>query len=380
MTNQAANKRKQDLYSIWHAAVSAVSGQHSVEHAIANDSAFQPDTVIAVGKAAPSMCRGALTGYPDVKRALVVTKYNHADDDLLSQRHVTVIEAAHPAPDQQSLKAGAELLTWVKTMNSGSRLLLLVSGGASAVAESLVDGMSLDCLQQVTNKMLSSGKAIDEINSKRKQFSRIKGGKLAEQFKGAEIRVYAISDVEGDSISTIGSGLGDCHRAQAKASSSIIASNQISRAYAAATAAKLGLTVQLNEETLYGDVFDIAQKIAAVLKNAESGVYIWGGEPTIRLPDNPGRGGRNQSLALAIAEHLQGREDITLLVAGTDGSDGPGNAAGAIVDGNTFCDPLAALDSLRKADAGSYLLKRNQLFVTGPTNTNVMDLAVAIID
>ncbi|MFT5657359.1 MAG: glycerate 2-kinase [Gammaproteobacteria bacterium] len=380
MTNHSAEKRKQDLHTIWDAAVSAVSGQQAVEHAIANDTGFQPDTVIAVGKAAVGMCRGALTSFPDVQQAFVVTKYNHADEEILSRSNVTVMETAHPVPDQQSLKAGAELLALVKKMNADSRLLMLVSGGASALTESLPEGMSLDDLQAITDDMLSTGKTIGEINRRRKEFSQIKDGKLVQQFKGAEIRVYAISDVEGDSISTIGSGLGDCHRTEVKARSSIIASNQISRSRAVETATSLGLTVKLNEETLYGDVFDIAKEIGSVLKNAESGVYIWGGEPTILLPENPGQGGRNQSLALALSEHLQGRNDITVLVAGTDGTDGPTTAAGGIIDGNTFSDPDAAVESLQKADAGSYLLKHECLFVTGPTNTNVMDLAIAIID
>ena len=380
MTSTSATKRKQNMLTIWDAAVSAVSGQQAVENAIANDSAFQPDTVIAVGKAAVGMCRGALTRFPDIKQAFVVTKYDHADDDILSRHNVTVMETAHPVPDQQSLKAGAELLSMVKNLSSDSKLLLLVSGGASALSESLPDDMSLEDLQAITDEMLSTGKTIGEINAKRKEFSQIKDGKLVEQFMGEEVRVYAISDVEGDSISTIGSGLGDCHRAQIKARSSIIASNQISRAKAEVTATELGLKVKLNEETLYGDVFDIARKIGAVLKQATPGVYIWGGEPTIMLPENPGQGGRNQSLALALSEHIQGRDDITVLVAGTDGTDGPTNAAGGIVDGETYDDADAVADSLKRADAGSYLLKQNNLLVTGPTNTNVMDLAIAIID
>ena len=384
MTNQSAEKRKQDMKTIWDAAVSAVSGQQAVEHAIANDStnssAFQPDTVIAVGKAAVGMCRGALTSFPDIKQAFVVTKYDHADEDILSRQNVKVMETAHPVPDQQSLKAGTELLSFVRNLNSDSQLLLLVSGGASALSESLPEGMSLEDLQGITDDMLSTGKTIGEINSRRKEFSQIKDGKLVEQFKGAEIRVYAISDVEGDSISTIGSGLGDCHRAKVKASATIIASNQISRAKAETTATGLGLNVKLNEETLYGDVFDIAKKIGRVLENAGSGVYIWGGEPTIMLPENPGQGGRNQSLALALSEYIQGRDDITVLVAGTDGTDGPTNAAGGIVDGKTFGDAVAVADALKRADAGSYLLKQNNLLITGPTNTNVMDLAIAIID
>jgi hydroxypyruvate reductase len=380
MKNLTAEKRKQQLLTIFDAAVAAVSGQQAVEHAIDNDSAYDPDTIIAVGKAAVGMCRGALNRFPKAKQAFVVTKYDHADADILSRQNVTVMETAHPVPDQQSLKAGAELRSLVQSLTMDSRLLLLMSGGASALSESLPDGMSLDDLQSITDDMLSTGKTIGEINRKRKEFSQIKDGKLIAQFEGAEIRVYAISDVEGDSIATIGSGLGDCHRAQVKANSSIIASNQISREKAQASATNLGLNVKLNEETLYGDVFELAKNIGTFLKTAESGVYIWGGEPTIMLPDKPGQGGRNQSLALALSEHIQGRDDITILVAGTDGTDGPTNAAGGIVDGDTCSDSAAVADALQRADAGSYLRKQNNLLVTGPTNTNVMDLAIVIID
>lgn len=375
-----AEKRKQQLHILFNAAVSAVSGQSAVENAIDHDSAYAPDTIIAVGKAAVGMCRGALNRFPNAKQAFVVTKYDHADEDIVSRQNVIVMESAHPVPDSKSLQAGAELRALVQSLTADSRLLLLVSGGASALSESLPNGMSLEDLQLITDDMLSTGKTISEINAKRKEFSQIKDGKLLAQFKGSEIRVYAISDVEGDSISTIGSGLGDCHRAQVKASSSIVASNQISREQAQTIAASLDLKVNLNEETLYGDVFELAQKIGAVLKSAESGVYIWGGEPTIMLPNNPGQGGRNQSLALALSEHIKGRNDITILVAGTDGTDGPTNAAGGIVDGDTFGDSAVVSDYLQRADAGSYLLMQNNLLVTGPTNTNVMDLAIAIID
>ena len=225
MKKPSAKQRKQHLLTIFNAAVSAVSGQQAVEYAIDNDSAYDPETIIAVGKAAVGMCRGALNRFPNVQQAFVVTKYNHADEDILSRQNVTVRETAHPVPDSQSLRAGAELCSLVQSLSADSKLLLLVSGGASALSESLPDGMSLEDLQAITDDMLSTGQTIGQINSRRKEFSQIKDGKLLAQFKGAEIRVYAISDVEGDSIATIGSGLGDCHRTPVKAHSSIIASN-----------------------------------------------------------------------------------------------------------------------------------------------------------
>jgi hydroxypyruvate reductase len=161
------------------------------------------------------------------------------------------------------------------------------------------------------------------------------------------------------------------------ARSTVIASNQIAREHAVGKATELGLTARQNEETLYGDVFELALAIGNRLRDAEPGVYIWGGEPTVILPQNPGRGGRNQSLALAVSEQLAGKNNISLLVAGTDGTDGPTIAAGGLVDGNTWSD--AARLALQNADAGSYLEQHDSLFVTGPTNTNVMDLAIAIV-
>jgi len=369
-------RRKQAVIEIWQAAIDAVYGRQAVLNALDEDSAFEPDLVIAVGKAASGMCQGALECFPRCD-ALVVTKYDHTDPVLRANERVQVIESAHPIPDQNSLDAGKALLDRIRTMPADSRVLLLVSGGASALAEALPEDMTLADLQAVTDEMIAGGKTIAQINGWRKQASSIKDGKLVQAFSGAEIRVYAISDVEGDSISTIGSGIGDCHRAKVTARSTVIASNQIAREHAVHKATELGLTVRQNEETLYGDVFELAPAIANRLRDAEPGVYIWGGEPTVILPQNPGRGGRNQSLALAVSEQLAGKNNISLLVAGTDGTDGPTIAAGGLVDGNTWSD--AARLALQNADAGSYLEQHDSLFVTGPTNTNVMDLAIAIV-
>ncbi len=371
--------RKHAIVEIWQAAVDAVSGRQAVLNALDADNASDPDLVVAVGKAASGMCLGALQRYPRCE-ALVVTKYNHGDPLLQQNPRVQVIESAHPVPDRNSLAAGRALLERMRAMPAPGRVLLLVSGGASALAEVLPEGMSLEDLQAMTDDMIATGKTIAQINTRRKQASLIKNGKLIESFGGAELRVYAISDVEGDGIETIGSGLGDCHRARAPARSAIVASNGIAREQAERRARELGYEIRLNQETLYGDVFELAEKIGAGLQSAQPGVYIMGGEPTVVLPPNPGRGGRNQSLALALAEHIVGRADITLLVAGTDGTDGPTVAAGGLVDGVTWSDPDAARSALRDADAGVYLERHDSLFVTGPTNTNVMDLVIVLVE
>ena len=371
--------RRRALLAIWQAAIDAVGGRAAVLNALDNDPPFAPDLIVAVGKAAAGMCAGALERFPQCP-ALVVTKYDHSDAELRALAQVDVIESAHPIPDRNSLEAGRALLERMRAMPAGSRVLMLVSGGASALAEALPEDMTLADLQAMTDDMIATGKTIGQINARRKQASLIKDGKLIAAFAGEEIRVYAISDVEGDGIATIGSGIGDCHRASAMAQSTIVASNTLARERAAARAAELGLDVRMNEETLYGDVFDLVTKIGALLGSAEPGVYIIGGEPTVMLPKNPGCGGRNQSLALALAESIAGRDDISILVAGTDGTDGPTDAAGGLVDGDTWSDPEAARAALRNADAGSYLEAHASLFVTGPTNTNVMDLLIAVVD
>ena len=373
------DSRKSTLNILWQSAIEAVSGYQAVANALQADKAFRPDQIIAVGKAASGMCLGALDNLPPCD-ALVVTKSDHADAQLQEREGVTILESAHPIPDQKSLAAGHAVLERTFTMTPDSRLLLLVSGGASALAEALPASMTLDVLQETTDEMIANGSTIAEINAWRKQHSQIKDGKLIEAFKGAEVRVYAISDVEGDGIDTIGSGLGDCHRATVRARSSVIASNQIARQQVEQVALEQGLVVKVNEETLYGSVFELAAAIGETLRNAEPGLYVWGGEPTVVLPARTGTGGRNQSLALAVAEHLAGLDHISLLVAGTDGTDGPTQAAGGLVDGNTWSDPTAARTALQDADAGTYLEQHDALFVTGPTNTNVMDLAIAIVE
>ena len=373
-----ADNRKKQLEQLFDAAVSAVSGRQAVTNAIAEDAPLSPSLIIAVGKAAAGMTLGALDEWPDCA-ALVITKYGHVTDELDAFPGVRVMEAAHPVPDENSLSAGKLLFDSIEALPAESHVLFLVSGGASALAEALPSDVSLSALKAMTDEMLATGKTIDQINTRRKTHSLIKGGKLIERFPGQRIRVYAISDVEGDSIAVIGSGLGDTNRLPDKGTSRIIASNKIARQAVASKAEQLGLTVMENSETLYGDIFELADRLGPFIANAPPGVYLFGGEPIATLPEHPGRGGRNQSLALALSAHIAGREDISMLVAGTDGTDGPTSAAGGLIDGTTWSEAKAS-DALRRADAGTYLEQCGGLFATGPTHTNVMDLLIAIVD
>jgi len=371
---------KDRLIAMFNAGISAVSGRESVLNALKHDHSFRPDLIVAVGKAASGMCLGAQAVFGDKTPALVATKHAHSDPALLDNPVVVTIEAGHPIPDDNSLKAGRILFDAVAAMPANSTLLLLVSGGASAIAELLPEDKTLAFWQNLNKQMLSSGMNIAEINARRKAISLIKDGRLLESFSGKQVITCAVSDVEGDSISTIGSGIGDAKRTTAISEVKVIASNRIARDAVADQAKALGLSVRKNSETLYDDVFKLSTKMGALLRQANEGVYIWGGEPTITLPARPGNGGRNQSLGLALAKEIAGTDKITILVAGTDGSDGPTQAAGAIVDGSTFRHADEAQRALDAANAGDYLEEVGALFVTGPTGTNVMDLVIAIVE
>lgn len=370
---------KDSAVAIFEAAIDAVAGYNATHRAVSAFEGFEPDQIIAVGKAASGMCAGALAAANPDCPALLVTKYDHTDQTMWAAPNVKVIESAHPVPDQHSLDAGKEMLATVEAMPAGSKLLLLVSGGTSALSEALPDDVSLEDWQQLTDQMLAAGFNIGQINTRRKETSQIKDGKLLQNFKGAEVRVLAISDVEGDGIGTIGSGTGDTKRCPSVSSIDLIATNEVARMAAAAKAKALGYTVNDNQECLYDDVAVLSDRIGQELAKAAPGVYIFGGEPTVKLPENPGSGGRNQALALGLAQHIVGREDVLILVAGTDGSDGPTDAAGGIVDGSTAVDIEGATDALKRADAGTYLREHGGIFITGPTNTNVMDIVVAIV-
>lgn len=355
------------LADLWQIGVDAVGGSASVEHALVARPIARPDRIIAVGKAATAMARAAASVFPDVP-VLIVTKDGHAGGAPV---HAQVIEAAHPVPNAASLAAGAAILDAVKTC--GPRLLMLVSGGASSLAEVLEDGLTLEDLAQRTKGKLASGADIHAINTMRRGLSRIKGGKLLGAFEGTHVTTLAISDVEGDSLGVIGSGIGDAPENVAFAHDArIVASNAIARD-AIAKAAQDDL--RSNSETLYDDVTALAPRIAAALKTAEPGLHIIGGEPTVILPENPGLGGRNMMLALLLAREITGREDIEILVAGTDGSDGPTDAAGAIIDGRTW--DASGQDAIETAAPYDWLEARDALLKPGPTGTNVMDLLIA---
>lgn len=360
-----------DALAIWQAGVAAVGGHAAVTAALRDMP--RPDRILAVGKAAADMTRAALDRFPDVP-ALVVTKDGHGAGLPPQAR---LIESAHPVPDDRSLAAGRALRAAVAEMPAGSRLLLLVSGGASALAEDLVDGKTLADLAALNRALLASGKDITAMNAERRRISRVKGGGLLAGFTGGAVTVLAISDVPGDDLGVIGSGIGSAPDAPDFAyDARIVASNATARAAARAKAQRLGYPVLDEQEALHDDLHRLAAHWGPRLRAMGRGALILGGEPTVVLPENPGRGGRNQALALALAREIAGSEGLHLVVGGTDGSDGPTDAAGGIVDGTTWAE--GGQQALDRADAGTFLAARGALLVTGPTGTNVMDLLIAL--
>lgn len=363
----------QTAVAIWRAGVAAVGGYAATSQALQQAPCDRPDRIVAVGKAAGAMTRAALDRFGDVP-ALVVTKDGHGDG---LPAHVQLIEAAHPVPDARSLHGGQAMRGAVAAMPAGSGLLLLVSGGASSLAEDLEDGKTLADLQALNRQLLAVGLDITAMNVERRKLSRLKGAGLLGRFRGGRVQVLAISDVPGDDLAVIGSGVGCAPRQSDFAfQARIVASNAIARDAAAAEARTRGLAVLDCREALHDDLEVLAHEIGPMLQAMRKGVMILGGEPTVVLPPNPGFGGRNQALALALAREIAGTRGLSVVVAGTDGSDGPTDAAGAVIDGTTW-GPGAA-EALAAADSGSYLDAKGALLRTGPTGTNVMDLMVAI--
>jgi hydroxypyruvate reductase len=279
------------------------------------------------------------------------------------------------------------------------------------LAEVLPPAMSLAELQQVNRWLMGSGWDIHRMNVLRKRLSAVKGGRLAAWLKGQRVVQLLISDVPGNDPVDIGSGLlipddgaaveesslpewlhGLLRRipplplpppaAFAAVETHIIASLDQALSAAAEAARRRGYQVQCEGGRLYGEAAETGRRLARTLIDGAPGIYLWGGETTVSLPVMPGRGGRNQHLALAAAEVLAGHDKVWLLAAGSDGSDGPGADAGALVDGGTVArgelDELDAADCLRRADAGSFLAASDDLITTGPTGTNVMDLVIGL--
>lgn len=397
--------RRELLLQLFQHGLAAVNGRSSVHNALRGRTYTTPLYLVAIGKAADSMTAGALDAVgSQLSGGLVITRYGHQDSPVYRDPRIVLLEAGHPLPDEQSLAAGNALRLFLANAPTDAHFLFLISGGASSLAEVPAAGISLANLRTLTRWLLASGLPIDAVNRVRSAFSQIKGGRLLADLAGRNAELLLISDVPGDVPEHIGSGLllpplagalpplpeqfssfnpqpPVTIAAAGNVSVQVLATNRLARHAVQTAAADKGEFVRVHADFPVGDAAVCGERIAEYLLQAEPGIHIWGGETVVQLPEHPGRGGRNQTLALAAARRLAGRQDVHVLAAGTDGTDGNSSDAGALVDGGTLTrgqdGGFDACDCLQRADAGNFLEASGDLVYTGPTGTNVMDLVIA---
>ncbi len=346
---------------------------------------------------------------------------------------LVIYEAGHPIPDERGQRGAAEVLRIARQATERDLIFCLISGGGSALLPLPVDGISLADLQALTDALLRCGATINEINAVRKHCSQIKGGQLARAAYPATVVALLLSDVVGNPLDVIASGptvpdtstfaeaqgvidryqIGDAIPRSIRAHlreglegriaetpkagdlafervyTTVIGSNAIAARAAQAEAEAMGYHTLLLSTYVEGEAREVAKVFAAVAKSllAEGwplplpACVIAGGETTVTVRGD-GKGGRNQELALAAAIALQGWEGVTLVTLATDGTDGPTDAAGAIVDGQTVARAqaldLSADDYLSRNDAYTFFDRLDDLIRTGPTNTNVNDLVFVL--
>jgi hydroxypyruvate reductase len=386
-----ADGRRRLALTLLEAALARVEGRRCVREVLRPAPPSQLATsaspavwVAAVGKAAASMVLGAKDALgAQLTRILLITKDGHVDREARGLPGVEILESAHPVPDERSLAAGERLLQWVRELAREVTPLFLISGGASSLVEVPEAGVSLEDLARLNAEGLAEGIAIEALNARRAQLSRIKGGRLTACLRGRPAQALFLSDVPGDDPAIIGSGLlGPAAEGPDAVKRLIVGSIEHGLEAAAAAARAAGLTASIVPHRISGDATQLARRLIDALAASSAQVCLWGGESTVELPTEPGRGGRNQHLALAAARLIAGRRELLLLAAGTDGTDGPTQEAGALVDGGTW-ERLAAagLDGealLQRADSGTALAAAGDLIRTGPTGTNVGDLVIGL--
>jgi len=348
--------------------------------------------IVAVGKAAAGMMRGAIaadgSGAAAMTGARAIVLLPEGSDAGELPPGTLALCGGHPWPTPAGIAATERILAEVDALGPGSRLLLLLSGGASALLEAPLPGVSADELIAAHRRLVSSGLAIRSINRERAAISAVKAGRLADRARPAPVVTLAISDVEGDDPAVIGSGPTVPPSGVAGIDYTVIASVADAVAAARQELVRRGYHVTAGDGAVYlsGPTDFAAALVVKALDAVATGqprAAILGGETTVAVTaSHPGRGGRNLDLAARAALALQGRDGVVVVAAGTDGADGSSRSAGAIVDGGTARRaeraglPLAA--ALEAFDTEPALEAAGDLLVTGPTGTNVGDLVVLV--
>ena len=418
--------------AIFRAAVEAADPRRTVKAALEKEdlSRFRRIFAVGAGKASAAMAQAAEQA---LGRRIAGGWINTKDGHLAPLRRITLHEASHPVPDARGVAGARRIAEIAAQAQEGDLLLCLISGGGSALLPLPLDPVSLEEKQETTRLLLACGATIHEINAVRKHLSAIKGGRLARLAQPATVLALLLSDVVGDPLDVIGSGptapdtstfasawaVIEKYGLQAKIPRTarrlledglagkieetpkpgdpcfrrtrnvIVGSNRLAVDAAARKARELGYRPLVLSTTIEGETRDIAAMHAAIAREiAATGrparppvCVISGGETTVTLRGK-GLGGRNQEFALAAAIALEGVPGVLAFSAGTDGTDGPTDAAGAMADGETLRRAAALGIDARRAlqDNDSYHFFRplGDLVITGPTGTNVMDVRLML--
>ncbi len=391
---------------------------------------FKRVIVLGAGKASASMavaCEEILKNKID--QGLIITKYGHSRKGLT----IETVEAGHPLPDKSGIEGAQKMVSLLKAAQVDDLIIFLTSGGCSALLPLPPDSISLKEKQKVTQLLLNAGTTIQEINTVRKHLSLTKGGQLAKLAFPATVINLILSDVVGDQLETIGSGpfvpdsstfqdawnvlkkfqlltkvppsiiryfkkglAGEIqetpqkgHPCFNKVTHIIVATNLTAIQAAQDKAEAYGFKPIILSSQIQGEAHELARFYGAIAREIiKSGhpakkpiCLLAGGEPTVTVKGK-GLGGRNTELALAMAMELRGLKKIIFLSAGTDGTDGPTDAAGAVVNGLTYSRALQKGISpeahLKENDSYTFFKKAGGLLMTGPTRTNVMDLHILL--
>ena len=403
---------RKDADAIISASLRAVLPDEAVRRALQT---FQPRggrvVLVAVGKAAWQMARAAVETLGRVDGGVVITKYGHVKGALPG---VTCCEAGHPVPDANGFTATEQALALVRGLTAADTVLFLLSGGGSALFEQPL--LPAAELQDITNQLLACGADIVEMNTVRKRLSGVKGGRFAQACAPAQMFSIVLSDILGDPLDMIASGpaapdSSTCAQALAVAEKYHLTLSAQARALlgretpkkltnvttqitgsvrqlcaaATDTCRALGYEPVLLTDRLCCEAREAGSFLGAIARtHAGQGrrlAFIAGGETVVHLTGH-GLGGRNQELVLAAAPALDGLHAAVFAV-GSDGTDGPTDAAGGYVDGSTLAaltaHGLTVFDTLQKNDAYHALQAADGLILTGPTGTNVNDVAVALV-
>lgn len=407
-------KLRQDAEKAIYTAINAVLPEKAVTRALAGKAFPGRVFLVAVGKAAYRMAAAALDVLESpVADGVVISKYGHLGEPLPPLRF---FEAGHPVPDENSVRAAEAALELTEELREDDTVLFLLSGGGSALFEKPL--IPLGEVQKMTRQLLACGADIVEINTIRKRLSAVKGGKFAAHCAPARVEAVILSDVLGDPPDMIASGpvspdsasCGDAlriaetygltmseaarrclHTETPKSLSNVNAQivgsvRELCRAAGEACRA-LGYEPLLLTDRLDCEAREAGRFLAAILrahaKDGKKRAFLAGGETVVHLTGN-GLGGRNQELALAACEGVRGLKNAAVISVGSDGTDGPTDAAGGYADGESFdalraagFDPNAVLQN---NDAYHALKAIDALIVTGPTGTNVNDICIALLD